>query len=794
MEAMLSDGKVTEKLTKLKAQDSALWEKLKEGITWLADKIRKLYASLKPDSKEGRYVAQMRDSIEQIQQLFTKGLQDASANYQAANGQKSNSDNADSKASRRDYWRPKLNQQEWNLLNREMDRQIESSKNILDPAMKWLYASENGVEVFAVYGIGDGTVPTPLYASGKKTAQSDYDKLQRFIKGDNNDAIRNRATLDRLLKTIQNKQSKSTDSVSDTQKRGTNAKNGTVSQQQRESGRKRNTNPSSDDSSSGIKRSIRDRQYLELAKDPEANREQLRQMVDEAAKAAGYTIRAYHGTSRGDRVGNVFLPERATSGPMAFFTSDRTIAEHYAKDKKDTSLAYDEEYSDYYTQFRINKNGKSIKVQDLWQSLPYVEKQQLKEAGKHLTWDEDMENIVWDDNATHGLGNWDAYTLNLHKGNAIEALIDSWLESGELWGHESDFLQVLKLAGIDGVEYRDPDVRHEKVYDTFLRIQNPFNTDAVSNEFADGFEEWYQQQPDGKYDRDTSAADMWDKNSQTAESFLERLRDDIDNGTSYAWTSIPDSMTDYLKYLGYDGIQDLGGKNGGESHIVYVPFSSEQIKEAAPITYDDNGNVIPLSQRFDSSKSDIRYSTRDPELQKANQLLEKENTKLREDVQELKELLKLQRTVTGGTKFTKTSLEAAARYLKSTVNAKGDTKEFAAILQDFYEYIATDGEITWESVSDMAQPAIGWLQEHTRQERTEYAQDVLKHLRGSRISLDELKKQETAGQTKQNHYFVAGTGVSTGNKGLESWWPQLLTYFFVLSQTQQNKNFVAFRT
>lgn len=43
--------------------------------------------------------------------------------------------------------------------------------------------------------------------------------------------------------------------------------------------------------------------------------ETAQKMVDEAAKAAGYTVKAYHGTSRGDRVGNVFLPERATSGP-----------------------------------------------------------------------------------------------------------------------------------------------------------------------------------------------------------------------------------------------------------------------------------------------------------------------------------------------------------------------------------------------------------------------------------------------------------------------------------------------
>lgn len=353
-----------------------------------------------------------------------------------------------------------------------------------------------------------------------------------------------------------------------------------------------------------------DSSYLEAVN--RGDMETAQKMVDQAAKEAGYPIKAYHGTRRADRVGNVFRADRATSGPMAFFTDSKEIAEHYAKDKADTSLAYDEEYSDYYSQFRVKQNGKSIKVQDLWRSLPFTEKQLLKEAGKHITWDEDMENIVWDDDATHGLGNWDAYTLNLHKGNAIEALIDAWLESGELYGNEGDFLKVLELAGIKGVEYRDPDARFEKVYNSFLGIQNPFNTAKVDDNFANGFEAWYSQQPKSKYERDTAVADMWDKNSQTAESFLGRLRDDIENGTAYAWTSIPDSMTDYLKYLGHDGIQDTGGKNGGTEHTVYIPFSSEQVKSADPVTYDDAGNVIPLSERFNAKNNDIRYSAKTP--------------------------------------------------------------------------------------------------------------------------------------------------------------------------------------
>lgn len=43
---------------------------------------------------------------------------------------------------------------------------------------------------------------------------------------------------------------------------------------------------------------------------------------------------------------------------------------------------------------------------------------------------------------------------------------------------------------------------------------------------------------------------------------------------------------------------------GGLSYLVK---NSNQIKSADPVTYDDSGNIITLSQRFDSSKEDIRY-------------------------------------------------------------------------------------------------------------------------------------------------------------------------------------------
>lgn len=46
-------------------------------------------------------------------------------------------------------------------------------------------------------------------------------------------------------------------------------------------------------------------------------------------------------------------------------------------------------------------------------------------------------------------------------------------------------------------------------------------------------------------------------------------------------------------------------KQGDAEIIAYYP---DQIKSADPVTYDDNGNVIPLSERFNFKSDDIRYS------------------------------------------------------------------------------------------------------------------------------------------------------------------------------------------
>ena len=66
-----------------------------------------------------------------------------------------------------------------------------------------------------------------------------------------------------------------------------------------------------------------------------------------------------------------------------------------------------------------------------------------------------------------------------------------------------------------------------------------------------------------------------------------------------------EEFTQMLKEEGYDGVYYNG--DGNEEWVAFYP---NQIKSADPVTYDDKGNVIPLSERFNPEKEDIRFSKR----------------------------------------------------------------------------------------------------------------------------------------------------------------------------------------
>ena len=58
--------------------------------------------------------------------------------------------------------------------------------------------------------------------------------------------------------------------------------------------------------------------------------------------------------------------------------------------------------------------------------------------------------------------------------------------------------------------------------------------------------------------------------------------------------------------LEYDGHRWVNGKR--EDVHTYIAFDPKQAKSSDAITYDDNGDIIPISQRFNAEKKDIRYN------------------------------------------------------------------------------------------------------------------------------------------------------------------------------------------
>lgn len=64
-----------------------------------------------------------------------------------------------------------------------------------------------------------------------------------------------------------------------------------------------------------------------------------------------------------------------------------------------------------------------------------------------------------------------------------------------------------------------------------------------------------------------------------------------------------------LKANGYDSLYD---KEAG--YDCYIVLDANHIFSADPVTYDDSGNVIPLSERFNKANEDIRYQEREEDL------------------------------------------------------------------------------------------------------------------------------------------------------------------------------------
>ena len=95
METILADGKVMEFMAEVKQQDQTAWEKIKEWFKNFAESLKELiaaYSGRTANSTEGQIVADAKDILSQIEQIFAEGAIAAGENYQSAEVQKNTTD------------------------------------------------------------------------------------------------------------------------------------------------------------------------------------------------------------------------------------------------------------------------------------------------------------------------------------------------------------------------------------------------------------------------------------------------------------------------------------------------------------------------------------------------------------------------------------------------------------------------------------------------------------------------------------------------------------------------------
>lgn len=204
---MIANSDVLDDFIRKHSADRTLLQKLRDAIHEIVSKLTGR-AKRQAQTVEGKLQAAFEAASKQAESL--------------QNRQTNGTIQETRYATKGKYWRPNLTQKEWSLLNRHMAQEIADSTHTLDEATQWAYVSEKGNQVFAIYGIGDGTVATPLYAVGGKKAAAAHEVFQNWMEGSNGETYRTRKNLDRVFENIKSKSRRAGNDVSSAE-RGTAA-------------------------------------------------------------------------------------------------------------------------------------------------------------------------------------------------------------------------------------------------------------------------------------------------------------------------------------------------------------------------------------------------------------------------------------------------------------------------------------------------------------------------------------------------------------------------------------------
>lgn len=324
-------------------------------------------------------------------------------------------------------------------------------------------------------------------------------------------------------------------------------------------------------------------------------------MTHEFRTGQKIVVEAFHGAKRPDRIGKGFNAKRATSGPMAYFTNSPDIASNYATNKSDTSLAYEDTDFGTWVKAKVPGARNPVPLPRAWWSLSPEARARIAELAPRVQMDDAAENpVLGPEGNRNGIGNYE-WELRQARGNHLQALTESWLTSGSIYGEEDRFMDVLRLAGVPmgGLTYGPPHAEYPSVFPVKIAMQQPLVTSDIPADVRTALRDVAKRDRT----RAVEGADSWDKRSITTRDWVANF----ERGDEYVWTQIPDKVTNALRALGYDGIVDVGGKGGGDKHKVYIPFSEGQVKGKFNRGGYDAGKRDLLANLDESNDDDFTY-------------------------------------------------------------------------------------------------------------------------------------------------------------------------------------------
>lgn len=147
----------------------------------------------------------------------------------------------------------------------------------------------------------------------------------------------------------------------------------------------------------------------------------------------------------------------------------------------------------------------------------------------------------------------------------------------------------ITAAGESGRNLIDADIEltSKQAYEVVKR--HPYMYDDEESPLGDYFDSYWE-----------SGAQEW-----MVKELAEQYRD-VGYLDSDLFRNYPNELHEALRdVVGWDGAEVTFERTGDK---FYVAWFDNQMKSSDPVTYDDNGNVIPLSERFNAKNNDIRRS------------------------------------------------------------------------------------------------------------------------------------------------------------------------------------------